>query len=111
MQMPRPSEADKARFRSLIPDDPRVEIRPMFGNLGAFIDGTIFAALLGADIGVKLSAAELDELRAGGARGFGPGPRPMDGYVTVPDDADARALVARAAAYVAALPPKAPKKR
>lgn len=111
MQMPRPSEEDRARFRALLPDDPRVEVRPMFGNLGAFVDGNIFAALLGADVGVKLPPAELDALRAGGARGFGPGPRPMDGYVTVPDGADARALMARAAAYVATLPPKAPKKR
>ena len=38
-------------------------------------------------------------------------PRPMEGYVTVPAGADARALVARAAAYVATLPPRAPKKR
>ena len=34
MRMPKPTEADKERFRSLAPDDARVEVKPMFGNLG-----------------------------------------------------------------------------
>ena len=40
MQIPKPTDADKERFRSLVPDDPRVEVKPMFGNLGAFVNGT-----------------------------------------------------------------------
>jgi hypothetical protein len=40
--MPKPTEADKDRFRSLVPDDPRVEVKPMFGNLGAFVNGNMF---------------------------------------------------------------------
>ena len=109
MQMPRPTEEDKARFRDLVPDDPRVEVRPMFGNLGAFLGGHMFAGLFGSDVGVKLPEADLTALRERGARGFGPEERPMGGYVTVPDGADARDLVAQAAEYVATLPPKAPK--
>jgi hypothetical protein len=81
----------------------------MFGNLGAFLGGHMFAGLFGSDVGVKLPVADLAALREKGARGFGPEERPMGGYVTVPDDADARDLVARAAEYVATLPPKAPK--
>lgn len=107
MQMPRPTEDDKARFRGLVPDDPRVEVKPMFGNLGAFIGGQMFAGLFGSDVGVKLPEADLVAMREKGARGFGPEERPMGGYVTVPDDADARDLLARAAQYVATLPPKA----
>jgi TfoX/Sxy family transcriptional regulator of competence genes len=53
MQVPRPTEDDKERFRALVPDDPRVEVKPMFGNLGAFVDGNMFMGLFGSDIGVK----------------------------------------------------------
>jgi hypothetical protein len=34
-------------FRSLIPDDPAVEIKPMFGKLGAFAGGNMSAGLFG----------------------------------------------------------------
>ena len=43
MEIPKPSEDDKQFFRSLIADDPEVEIKPMFGNLGAFVHGNMFA--------------------------------------------------------------------
>ncbi len=29
MEMPKPTEADKARFREAVPLDPRVEVKPM----------------------------------------------------------------------------------
>jgi hypothetical protein len=32
MEMPKPTEEDKERFRALVPDDPRVEVKPMFGT-------------------------------------------------------------------------------
>ena len=57
MQMPKPTETDKARFRDLVPDDPRVEVKPMFGNLGAFVNGNMFMGLFGADIGLKLATS------------------------------------------------------
>ena len=38
MEMPKASDADKEHFRSVIPDRPGVVIKPMFGNLGAFVD-------------------------------------------------------------------------
>jgi hypothetical protein len=37
MQIPRPTELDEDRFLSLLPTDARVEVEPMFGNLGAFV--------------------------------------------------------------------------
>ena len=52
MQIPKPTAADIERFRSAVPDDPRVEVKPMFGNLGAFVNGNMFMGLFGADIGV-----------------------------------------------------------
>ena len=32
MKVPKPTEEDKERFRALVPDDPRVEVKPMFGT-------------------------------------------------------------------------------
>jgi hypothetical protein len=45
------------RFWALVPRDANVEIKPMFGNLGAFVNGNMFMGLFGFDIGVKLSPA------------------------------------------------------
>ena len=33
MQMPKPTDADKQFFRSLVPEAPGVEVKPMFGTL------------------------------------------------------------------------------
>jgi len=111
MQIPKPSESDRARFQALVPNDPRVAVKPMFGNLGAFVNGNMFMGLFGADIGVKLARADADELLATkGAGPFGPAERPMGGYVTLPTMGDRPVLdawVARSLAYVASLPPKA----
>jgi TfoX/Sxy family transcriptional regulator of competence genes len=114
MQIPKPTESDRARFEALVPADPRVAVKPMFGNLGAFVNGNMFMGLFGADIGVKLARADADELLATeGAGPFGPAERPMGGYVTLPAIADRPVLdawIARSLAYVASLPPKAAKK-
>lgn len=117
MQMPKPTEADKARFHELVPDDPRVETRPMFGNLGAFVNGNMFMGLFGADVGVKLSDDDRHELLSvDGAGPFGPAERPMGGYVTMPAawasaPAQAAPWVRRALEYVGNLPPKKPKSK
>jgi hypothetical protein len=114
MQIPKPSAADIERFRSTVPDDPRVEVKPMVGNFGAFVHGNMFMGLFGADIGVKLAPADAAALLAIEEAGpFGPAERPMGGYVTLPPalvgTTDGEGWVASALAHVAALPPKAPK--
>ncbi len=110
MEMPKPSESDKERFRSLVPEGPTVEIKPMFGNLGAFVNGNMFMGLFGSAIGVKLPDVERDELLGvKGAGSFGPAERPMSGYVSLPselDDEAASRWVDRALAHVAQAPPK-----
>jgi TfoX/Sxy family transcriptional regulator of competence genes len=115
MEMPKPSEADRARFLDLVPEAPGVEAKPMFGNLGAFVNGNMFMGLFGADIGVKLSDADRERLLAvPGAGPFGPPERPMGGYVTMPaawSATEAEEWVAAALATAAALPPKLPKPR
>src|SRR5260370_1436728 len=83
--MPKPSEDDKEFFRSILPADPEVEVKPMFGNLGAFVHGNMFAGLFGASVGVRVADADRDELAAcDGAGPFGPAERPMGGYLSLP---------------------------
>jgi TfoX/Sxy family transcriptional regulator of competence genes len=111
MQIPKPTEADKERFRSLVPDDPRVTIKPMFGNLGAFVNGNMFMGLFGSDVGVRLAPDASAELMAvDGAGPFGPAERPMGGYVTLPpaylESSEGQAWVGRALDHVSGMKPK-----
>ncbi len=115
MEMPKPTDADKEVFRSLVPDDPAVEVKPMFGQLGAFVNGNLFMGLFGSDIGLKLEAGDRDELLAVEGTGpFGPAERPMGGYVTMParwrsSPEEATPWIDRALAHVGSLPPKMPR--
>jgi TfoX/Sxy family transcriptional regulator of competence genes len=114
MQVPKPTEADKERFRDLVPNDRNVEIKPMFGNLGAFVNGNMFMGLFGPDIGVKLNQSDEERVREAGGGSFGPAERPMGGYVSLPDSATPGQLddwINSALIYVASLPPKQPKAR
>ena len=115
MQMPKPTESDRERFTVLVPEAPDVVVKPMFGNLGAFVHGNMFMGLFGSAVGVKLAAGEQEELLAQpGAGPFGPAERPMGGYVTLPaawSPEEAAPWIERSLAHVAALPPKKPKKK
>lgn len=113
MQIPKPTATDIERFRSLVPGG--AEVKPMFGNLGAFVHGNMFMGLLGADIGLKLGVEEGGRLRATpGAGPFGPPERPMGGWVTLPSSligtAEGARWVELARAYAEALPPKTSKR-
>jgi TfoX/Sxy family transcriptional regulator of competence genes len=117
MKMPKHSDEDKARFRALVPDADGVEVKPMFGSVGAFVNGNMFAGLFGTDVGVKLddeARAELAEIDGSGP--FGPEERPMGGYLSMPEsfsDDEARVWMERAKEYVATFLPKVkkPKKK
>lgn len=112
MEIPRPSEADKEYFRSVLPEDPEVEVKPMFGNLGAFVHGNMFAGLFGPAIGVRLAESDLAELAdVEGSAPFGPAERSMGGYLSLPpawrDSPDVAAgWVSRAFAFVSSMPAK-----
>jgi len=115
VEIPKPSEEDKQFFRSVLRDDPEVEVKPMFGNLGAFVHGNMFAGLFGPAVGVRLSETDAAELAAVDGTGpFGPAERPMGGYLSLPRswraDADLAARwVEKARAHVSSLPPKVKK--
>lgn len=112
MKIPKPSQADKDYFKSIVPDDPRVEVKPMFGNVAAFVNGNMFMGLFGPDVGIRLSEEGREELLAvDGAGSFGPPDRPMKEYVSMPIEwrDESRATdewVARALDHTSAMPPK-----
>jgi len=112
MEIPKPTQDDRDRFTALVPDDPRVAVKPMFGNLGAYVNGNMFMGLFGPDVGVKLDNAARDELLAAGGGAFGPIERPMASYVALPPKITrpkAKQWVAKSLDYVGSLPPKPPK--
>ena len=111
--MPKPTEADKELFQTLLPEGLGVTQRPMFGQMGGFVNGNMFLCLFGDRIAIKLSEDEAGELmKVEGAEPFEPmGGRPMRGYVTLPFDwhekpERADEWVRRSMAYVASLPAK-----
>jgi TfoX/Sxy family transcriptional regulator of competence genes len=112
MEIPKATEADKEYFRSVLPEDPEVEVKPMFGNLGAFVHGNMFAGLFGAAIGVRLAESDRAELAVvDGSGPFGPAERPMGGYLSLPpvwrDSPElAAGWVSRALTFASAMPAK-----
>src|SRR5438445_7546095 len=113
MAFPKTDERSRVFFESLVPNDPRVRSRPMFGNRAAFVNGNMFLALFGAQVAVRLSDEDRTELlRQKGASGFEPMPgRPMKEYVVLPEGwrtspKKAEGWVARSFAWARKLPPK-----
>ncbi|MBM3925743.1 MAG: TfoX/Sxy family protein [SAR202 cluster bacterium] len=113
MPMPRPSDKAKAYFESVLPEDPRVSTRPMFGQVAAFVNGNMFMGLFGDDLFVRLSDADQSALmREKGASPFTPMEgRPMKGYVVVPSSwlgqaGKVKPWVERSLAFTASMPPK-----
>jgi TfoX/Sxy family transcriptional regulator of competence genes len=112
----KPTDDDKAWFAGLLPEDPDVSQRPMFGNLAGFVRGNMFLCLFGSMIAARLSEPDRAELLVhDGAQPFAPMPdRPMKEYVVLPaawrDEPDRAAeWIDRSLAYVKSLPPKAAK--
>src|SRR5438309_11824780 len=107
------SEDDKKYFRPILPGDRDVEVKPRFGNLGAFVHGNMFAGLFGSSVGVKLAGPDAAELAAvEGAGPFGPAERPMGGYLSLPSGMNpdlATQWVEKARVHVGAMPPKVKK--
>jgi len=85
MTMPKPSEQAKAAFQKLVPPEPNVTTRPMFGNLAGFVNGNMFCGLFGEDLFVRVSKDDQARVRKQGGRPFEVMPgRAMTGYVMVP---------------------------
>ena len=115
MKMPKPSEHAKAAFTKLVPDDPAITLKPMFGNLAAFVNGNMFAGLFGEGLFVRLPDKDAQPVVKAGGGPFEPvAGHAMTGYVMVPADwqnkPDAvRGHIARALTLTRAMPAKAKK--
>jgi TfoX/Sxy family transcriptional regulator of competence genes len=115
--LPRPDADTKEAFQSLLPDDPRIVVRPMFGNVAAFVNGNMFTGVFGQDLFVRLPEEERAELIAEGGAEFEPMPgRAMKEYVTLPrawrgEPGRSGAWIERSLSWAGKLPPKAPKRR
>ena len=118
MAMPRPDAESRAFFESIVPDDPRVHVRPTFGNVAGFVNGNMFIGLFGADLFVRLSDEDRAELlQEHDAAILEPMKgKPMKEYVVVPEEWRDRPdrvgdWVARSLGYAGALPEKKPRKK
>ena len=116
MKLPRPSDDAKATFSKLVPDEPAITLKPMFGQLSAFVNGNMFCGLFGDALVVRLPEADITAVKKQGGRDFEPmAGHKMGGYVMVPGDwrakpAPAVALIKRSLALTRAMPPKAARK-
>src|SRR5919204_3782129 len=113
MSFPKPDEESKAFFESLVPDDPRVQDRPMFGNRAAFVNGNMFLALFGTKVAVRLPEDDRAVLlREPGSEPFEPmRGRGMKEYVVLPEEWRKRRKKAedwadRSFRWASGLPPK-----
>ena len=117
MKIPRSNEDSKEFFRSILPNDARITIRPMFGNISAFVNGNMFAGLFGDDLFVRLSdesRKELPEKKGASLLELMKG-KPMKEYVVLPNawrnqHETIRIWVTRSLDWTSKLPPKKTKK-
>ena len=117
MKIPRPDKESTELFRSLVPVDDRVTVRPMFGNISAFVNGNMFFGIFGNDLFVRLSIEDREELlKNKGASVLEPMKgKPMKDYVVVPTTWRNRpetlnSWISKALEWSSQLPPKKTKK-
>ncbi len=117
MKLPRLDPETRRFYDSILPQDPRIATRSMFGGLGSFVNGNMFAGALGEKIFLRLPEPTLGELlREPGGGPFEPvRGRAMAGYATIPatwraNAARAREWAQRSLSFVAGMPPKKRKK-
>ena len=117
MNIPRPDENSKEFFRAVLPDDSRITIRPMFGNISAFVNGNMFAGLFGNDLFVRLPEESRKELleKKGTSLLEPMKGKPMKEYVLVPkawrnQPETVRSWVTRSLDWTSRLAPKKTKK-
>jgi TfoX/Sxy family transcriptional regulator of competence genes len=108
---PKASDEDKQLFRTLVPDEEHVSVRPMFGAVAAFANGLMFMGLFADELFVRLNDDDTAAMTAAGGGPLEPMPgKPMKGYVTIPewrsDHGATRDWGRKALDYTLTLPPK-----
>ena len=114
MKMPKPSEEAKAALAKIVPDEPAVTLKPMFGQLSGFVNGNMFVGIFGEDLFVRLPEDEIAAVKKQGGRDFEPmAGHKMSGYVIVPGNWRATpptSLIKRALEGTRKMPAKTPAK-
>jgi TfoX/Sxy family transcriptional regulator of competence genes len=118
MKIPGANKELEVFFRSVLPDEVSIQVKPMFGNLAAFVNGNLFSGLYGDTLFVRLSDMDRVELlKTKGTKLFEPMKgRPMKEYVCLPEDwltqrSKVTPWISRALASSGKLPPKEKKKK
>ena len=112
--MPKSTADATAAFLALLPKDPALTTRPMFGNMAAFVNGNMFSGLFGDALFVRLPDDARAKLKKQGGTDFEPMPgRAMTGYVCVASrwrakPAPARVAIGEALEWTRQMPGKKP---
>jgi TfoX/Sxy family transcriptional regulator of competence genes len=113
VKLPKAEASAASLFDALVPHDPRVTRRPMFGQPAAFANGHLFFGVFDAQVFLRLAEPFRSEAEAlPGVRPFEPMPgRPMREYRVFPSSVlknptDGTRWIDRALRSVLALPPK-----
>ena len=116
MNMPKSSSESISYFAEIVPSDPDIVQKKMFGYPSCFVNGNLFLGLHGDDVILRLGADRLASfMHEEGAAQFEPMPgRPMKEYAVAPkavrdDTARLAAWISEALAYARTLPPKVKK--
>jgi len=116
-KIPHSSKESEALLRSLLPAGKEISVRPMFGNLAAFVGGNMSVGLYGDDLFVRLSDSDRAELLENeGATVFEPMKgRQMKEYIVVPrswkrDPAKIKPWVTKSLEWSGGLPAKKAKR-
>lgn len=113
--MPKPSEESKAALARVVPDEPAVTIKPMFGQMSGFVNGNMFIGIWGDELVLRLPEQEIAKVKKQGGRDFEPmAGHKMSGYVLFGGEWKAtppRALIKRALEEARKMPAKTPKKK
>lgn len=102
-------------FLEVLPDDPRVEAKRMFGTVVGMVNGRMFCGLWAESMMVRLSPEDLAEVLAMGGEPFDPMGRGANNHMVVlpatvmSDREGLRAWLRKAMESTAARPPKAKK--
>lgn len=118
MVIPRATDDAREAFKGLVPPDPRITVKPMFGNVAAFCNGHMFFGVFGSDLFIRLAEPDRASLLAeAGTAIFEPtAGRPMREYVVLPaiwrtEPATLQPWIRLSVGYVDEFAPKKPKPR
>ena len=115
MRMPKPSEEAKAALARVVPDEPAVTIKPMFGQMSGFVNGNMFIGIFGEELILRLPEEEIEKVKKQGGRDFYPvAGHKMGGYVVFGGDwrtKAPKALINRALEEARNMPAKTAKKK